>query len=121
MTQTFLLPWPVSCNAIWRAYRGRNILSQPARAWNDIASKELAIQRPKPITGPVSVTIELSPPTKRSYDLDNRIKICLDLMVRSAIIEADNASIVRELHVSVGTGFTGARVTVAPAQAQEAA
>lgn len=114
MKQTFILPWPPSVNSIWRAYKGRNILSQPARIWNDTASKELIIQRPKRVFGPVTVTIELSPPTARSYDLDNRVKIILDLLVRNTVIQADNASIVQELTAKTGSGFTGARVTITP-------
>lgn len=118
--QTFTLPWPPSVNSIWRAYKGRNILSQQARAWNDIASKELIIQKPKPVKGPVSVTIELCPPTKRAYDLDNRVKIILDLLNRCEIIEADDAKIVQHITVKVGT-VPGALVSVSPLPTEQKA
>ena len=65
MTQTFLLPWPPSVNGIWRAVRGRNILSQRYRHWREAASKALLLQRPKPVFGPVRVAIELAPPDRR--------------------------------------------------------
>jgi len=118
-SQTFLLPWPPSVNGMWRAVQGRNILSQRYRLWRDAASKALAIQRPKHVLGPVSVAIELTPPDARAYDLDNRVKPILDLLVASAVIDGDDHRIVREVTVSAGSGFSrghanGARVTVTP-------
>ena len=83
-----------------------------ARVWADRASKELLAQKVRPIKGPVEVDIELCSPTKRSFDLDNRIKAVLDLLVKCYIIEADNHSIVRRITALVGEGFEGARITI---------
>jgi Holliday junction resolvase RusA-like endonuclease len=112
--QTFLLTFPISTNALWRAYRGRNILSAPARAWAKTATAELMVQKVKPIKGPVELAIALSPPTKRAFDLSNRIKLLEDCLVRCGIIEADDSSVVKKVSAELGAGFVGARVTVTP-------
>ena len=111
MSQTFLLSWPPSANSIWRAYRGRNILAARYRAWRDSAGKQLLAQRAKPIPGPVSILIKLCCPTKRAFDLDNRIKPLLDLLVINGVIESDNADIVQSLYVTTGE-TVGAEVTL---------
>jgi len=118
-SQTFLLPWPPSVNGMWRSVQGRNILSQRYRLWRDAAGKALLMQRPKHVLGPVKVAIELSPPDARRYDLDNRVKPVLDLLVANAVIDGDDHRIVREVTVSAREGFArahanGARVTIAP-------
>jgi hypothetical protein len=72
-------------------------------------------QRPKKHLGPVAVAIELGPPDRRNFDLDNRCKALLDLLVMCRVIEADSSDVVRELHIRLGEGFIGARVFVQPA------
>lgn len=114
MKQTFLLPWPVSVNAIWRAYKGRNILAAKARTWLKNAEAELILQKPKPVAGPVALSISLCSPTKHTFDISNRVKQLEDLLVRCGIIEADDCRIVKKLTVEVGEGFVGARVTIEP-------
>jgi crossover junction endodeoxyribonuclease RusA len=112
--QILMLPWPVSTNALWRAYRGKNILSMRARQWADTAGKELAVQKVKAIIGPVELHISLCPPHKRVFDLSNRIKLLEDILVRCGVIEADDSRTVRKVTVELGSGFTGARVTITP-------
>jgi Holliday junction resolvase RusA-like endonuclease len=113
MTQTFLISWPPSVNNIWRAVNGRNILSRRYRSWRESAAKELLlVQKPKPVNGPVRILIELSPPHHHRFDVDNKAKVLLDLLVRCAIIEADDNSTVKELTLRISQGFIGARVTV---------
>lgn len=117
MKQTFHLPWPISVNSLWRAYKGRNILSMKARVWAKDAEKVLAVQNPRAIAGPVMLTICLAPPTKRAFDIDNRPKCLIDLLVRCGVIEADDCRTVKKLTVELGTGFVGAKVTVEPMEA----
>ena len=114
MTDALQIPWPPSTNSLWRARAGRNILSQHYRDWRKTAGLEVMAQRPKKHSGPVSIAIELSAPNKRAFDIDNRSKALLDLLVMCHVIEADDSSVVRELHVRCGEGFTGARVFVRP-------
>jgi crossover junction endodeoxyribonuclease RusA len=115
MTDALQIPWPPSTNSLWRARAGRNILSQRYREWRKTAGLEIMAQRPKKHSGPVSIAIELSAPDRRSFDIDNRSKALLDLLVMCRVIEADSSDVVRELHIRLGEGFTGARVSVRPA------
>ena len=103
-----------AANAIWRSYRGRVVRSANYKAWRDIAGKEILIQRPKKHRGPVDVTIELASPSRRKFDLDNRAKSILDLLVDMQVIQGDDADTVQRLTVFCGQGFVGARISVAP-------
>ena len=58
-TQTLFFPWPPSTNDLWRACKGRNILSARYRSWRDAGTKELMIQRPN--SEPRSTLIGNSP------------------------------------------------------------
>jgi crossover junction endodeoxyribonuclease RusA len=93
-----VLPYPPSVNALYRAVKGRSILSEKYRDWKAEASTALMLQKPKPIAGQVSVIVEMSPPDKRKRDLDNAgFKAILDLLVSFSIIAADDSSVVREI------------------------
>lgn len=93
-----VLPYPPSVNALYRAVKGRSILSEKYRDWKADASTVLMLQKPKPIAGQVSVIVEMSPPDKRKRDLDNAgFKAILDLLVSFSIIAADDSSVVREI------------------------
>lgn len=92
------LPFPPSVNALYRAVKGRTILSAQYRSWQTLAGLTLATQRPEKVTGPVTVTVELTPPDKRKRDIDNAgFKAVLDLLVKHSVIEADDSTIVREI------------------------
>jgi hypothetical protein len=112
---------------MWRALKGRNILSERYRMWREAARKALMAQRPRPVFGPVRIAIVLSPPDARNYDLDNRVKPILELLVAARIILGGDHVTVREITVSAAEGFdragaSGARVTVLPfAAGREAA
>lgn len=120
MTQTFLLPFPPTANHMWkhasRKGAGQHYLSAKYRAWKDAAGKQLLVQRAKSIKGPVRVLIGLCSPTNHAWDLDNRIKPVLDLLVSHLVIEEDNTSIVRGIDITASDQI-GARVTVIPLEA----
>jgi crossover junction endodeoxyribonuclease RusA len=111
-SSTLIISWPPSTNSLWRACAGRNVLSARYRAWRNTAGLELMAQRPKKHSGPVTIAIELSPPDRRSFDIDNRSKALLDLLVMCNVIERDSSDILRELSIRLGEGFSGARVTI---------
>ena len=111
-SQTFLLPWPPSVNAIWRVRHGRNIVAAEYRRWRDAAGKELIIQRPRAFKGPVEVSIRLCAPHNRTWDLDNRVKPLFDLLVNCQVVEGDDHRTIRKYDVATAKGFCGARVTV---------
>lgn len=92
------LPFPPSVNALYRAVGGRSILSERYRKWKAEAGTSLMAQRPKKLTGPVTVLVELNPKDKRRRDIDNAgFKAVLDLLVSMRVIEADDSRCVREI------------------------
>lgn len=96
MGKAICLPFPVSTNAMYRAVKGRSILSARARAWKELAGVEIMSQRPVKHKGPVSIYLEYTPPDKRRRDPDNHLKIVMDALVTSGVIEDDSAVIVKE-------------------------
>lgn len=84
MTQEFILAWPPSLNALYRTVQGRILLSREGRAWKAQAGWELRVQQNQqgqgagPLTGRLAVVIEVYPPNRRAFDLDNRLKVALD-------------------------------------------
>ena len=102
-----LLPWPPSTNSLWRAFKGRNVMSARYRAWITEATRAIGEQQTPYISGPVKVALEFSPPTKRSFDLDNYCKAVLDMLCHANVIEADDKDIVTEITLKLGAGFTG--------------
>jgi len=88
------------------------------RRWQEVAGKEVMRQRPQRHHGPVEVSIELGAPNRRPFDPDNKVKGILDLLVAMRVVESDDREIVRKVSVCEGSGFTGAKVTIAPAEQQ---
>lgn len=117
--QTFHLPFPPTANTMWRHVRaGQHYLSERYRKWRDEAGKELIVQKVKKVRGPVRITIGLCPPTKTPWDIDNRIKPVLDLLVNCMILEEDNSEIVKEITAHVNMpGLIGTQVTITPVSA----
>lgn len=103
---TVRLPWPPSTNRLTRCIQNRAISSREARAWRERASTVLAsIPHPRGYAGDVAVRLEIEPYTFRRFDLDNRLKACLDLLQACGVIEDDDQ--VQELHaykLPVGDG-----------------
>jgi crossover junction endodeoxyribonuclease RusA len=112
MTSSISLPFPPSTNRLWRVVDGRAILSKSYRDWIAAAGVELMAQRPKKHQGPVAVNIRVGMPDGRKRDLDNLQKACLDLLRRHGVIEEDHSGILRDLRISIGEGFVGARIEV---------
>lgn len=88
------LPWPPSTNTLWRnvAIGGgqRTLLSAKARAFLEEAAKQVAVQRAGlRFKGAVMVTCWLHAPTRRSYDIDNRVKALLDAATHGGLWHDD--------------------------------
>jgi crossover junction endodeoxyribonuclease RusA len=97
VTVALVLPWPPSANSLWRAVKGRNIMSARYRDWQYEAGQCVGLQNPPNVKGPVNLTIELTPPDRRRIDLDNRLKAVIDLLVKHRVIEADDNTVVRQI------------------------
>ena len=61
------------------------------------------------------LSIALTPPTKQPFDLDNRCKATIDLLVAHRVIESDDCNTVREITVALGEGeMAGASIEIMP-------
>lgn len=106
-----VLPWPPSLNNMFLNVKGRGrVRSENYRKWAQDAGWLLLSQHPYKFKDPVRVRVELNPPNARAFDLDNRNKALLDLLVEHGVIVDDSNRYVRA--VSVEMVSTGAPCTV---------
>lgn len=92
LTQVIIeLPWPPSANSYYRhvmiplrngKVRSATLLSADGREWLKTVGRLLFSKNIQPVCGPISIEVFLHPPTRRSYDVDNRAKPLLDAMKR---------------------------------------
>jgi Holliday junction resolvase RusA-like endonuclease len=116
---SFTLPMPPSTNSIWRAVKGRNIMSEEYRAWKIEAGQALNAQRPEKHSGRVHVSIVLCAGDNRRRDLDNRLKAPLDLIKAHGVIVDDDSRYVRRLTAEWADEGPECLVTITPAEAPE--
>lgn len=110
---SFILPFPVSVNALWANNGKRRWRTQRYEDWINEAGAEIMRQRPKKFFGPVILTYEFQEgQDNRKRDLGNLEKACTDLLVSHGIIQADDGSIVREIKLKWNHEVCGVRVTV---------
>jgi len=88
------LPEPPSINHYWRVARGIMHLSKDGRRWKNAAHEMARKAGLEKLEGPVAVSITWYR-KRRSGDLDNRIKVVLDVLRGLAYI--DDKQVV-ELH-----------------------
>src|SRR5690606_26540695 len=94
------LPWPPSVNMLYQNVRGKGrVATKEYDAWKREAGWTLLAQRPRKFKVPVTIAIELCAPHNRRFDLDNKNKCLLDLLVRHEVIPADHSGLVREVNV----------------------
>ena len=87
----FKLPFPPSVNTYYR--RGGRVIYLSAKG-RDYKKAVLATLKGlsldgEALTGRLKVRLELSAPTKRKYDIDNRIKATLDALQSAGFIVDD--------------------------------
>lgn len=89
---TLNLPWPPSVNHYWRNLTGRTVISAQGRdyrtrtAWQCRAQRGAAPRLP----GRLAVAITAHPPTRRAFDLDNRLKAILDALAHGGVYLDDS-------------------------------
>lgn len=109
------LPMPPTTNNLFRGNGRRRVKSQGYESWIDAAGWELLRQRPPRIKGPVAVTIEVSDiESSSTWDLCNREKATMDLLVTHGVIQGDHKPIVREFSMRWSAATRGVRVRVQP-------
>lgn len=88
---TLRLAWPPSVNAIWRNVAGRTLLSAKGRQYYDVVSQSVGVQRAgRHISGRAAVAIDLHAPTRRAIDIDNRVKVLFDSIVKGGLLDDDS-------------------------------
>ncbi|WP_241616820.1 RusA family crossover junction endodeoxyribonuclease [Rosenbergiella epipactidis] len=88
-----ILPFPPTVNTYWRFTKTGVLISASGRIFraNAIAAVVEQLKRiPKTITGPVQITLRLSPPDKRRRDLDNYLKAIFDSLTQAGVWEDDS-------------------------------
>jgi crossover junction endodeoxyribonuclease RusA len=106
------LPYPPSANAIWEVARNRIKLTERGRLYRrEVAMCVLnQVGTPEAISGPVSVTVEASPPDGRKRDLDNLCKATLDALTHAKVWGDDSQ--IRELALCWDERSRGGSLTV---------
>ena len=90
------LPYPPSGNNFYSVFRGRKIISEDGRDYQNRASVAIELSNPQAVGGEVRVTLWAFRPRK-SGDIDNIIKPVLDSLTKAGVY-ADDRFII-ELHV----------------------
>ena len=108
----FEVPFPPSVNGLYRVFKGRTIVSKQCREYKKtvIAIMEKLGLANQNIDDRLQVYLELHAPTKRKYDLDNRLKVLLDSLQASGFIVDDEQ--VDSLHVKRGVIMSGGKTIV---------
>ena len=89
------LPWPPSVNRYWRhvavGHQIRAILSREAREYkNAVWTTVMAQRAAQGILWPVSVDVLLTPPDKRTRDIDNYNKGLFDALTEAGVWQGDH-------------------------------
>ena len=110
MRYQFTMPWPPSINGYWRAFRNRQIISKRGRDYRVNAIerlKELGLYQ-ELLSGELSVSIVLNPPTLRRYDVDNFNKALFDSLSHGGFWLDDEQVI--SLHIKKGEKIKGGNI-----------
>ena len=108
------LPMAPTSNNLFLGTGKKRVKTAKYSAWCDAAGWELQLQRPPRIKGPVAVTIEVSEAeSSNTWDVCNREKAPMDLLVTHGVIQGDNRPYVREVCMR-WSSVAGIRITIVP-------
>ena len=82
------LPFPPTSNHMWGFAGKRKYLKKEAHEFRRIV-QEAAVEAQAKISGRIAIFVALYAPTKRKYDLDNRIKALLDALEHAGVFLND--------------------------------
>jgi Holliday junction resolvase RusA-like endonuclease len=115
MSEPLWLPWPPTSNTMFGLRGHHRFVSKKYQEWKDLAAAHIAAQKPTTWVCSVDIHIALTAPTKRKWDIDNRIKPILDVLVTHQIITDDNTNVVRSITaVAANDDRPGATIRVLP-------
>lgn len=108
------LSMPPTTNNLFVGTGRRRVRSPQYNAWINTAGWELTRQRAPRLKGPVAVLIEVSlNESTDTWDVCNREKAPMDLLVTHGVIQGDNRPCVREVCMR-WSSVEGIRITVIP-------
>lgn len=108
---TLELPWPPSINHYWRRHGHVIHVSTAGTRFARLVALAVRSQfASAPIDMPVAILIEAWAATKRSWDVDNRIKPLLDALTRAELWRDD--SVVRDCRIVDRGRCRGGRVVL---------
>ena len=100
-----VLPWPPTGNTAVRHVNGAHYLRPEVTTYRQTVAERVA--RSAPISGQYHLCVELSPPDRRTRDIDNVLKSLLDALVKAKWLPSDSMAYMRQLTVTVRPDFTG--------------
>lgn len=100
---TLHLPWPPSINHYWKhrviGRRAQIYISKEGTEFKQTVKRLIDEMALNTLTGRVMVDIALYAPTLRKYDIDNRVKSCLDALTHAGVWlddeQVDQLSVIR--------------------------
>lgn len=105
-----VLPYPPTANTIWRRVGGMTLLSAKARAYRASVASALTGQGAAPMTGRLSVRIEVHAPDRRARDLDNIPKAALDALTHAGMWRDDSQ--IDDLRITRCNTITGGALRI---------
>jgi crossover junction endodeoxyribonuclease RusA len=84
------LPNPISTNRLYRYVGRRVLISREGRAYREAVAAIIARRRLRPLSGPLAIEIDIHPPNRRMYDLDNRLKCLFDALQHGGAFHDDS-------------------------------
>ena len=82
------LPFPPTVNHMWGFAGKRKFLKKEAHEVRSVV-QDAAVEANAKISGRIAIFVALYAPTKRKYDLDNRIKALLDALEHAGVFLND--------------------------------
>lgn len=82
------LPFPLTVNHMWGQSGHRKYLKQSAHEFRSQVSEAVAEQGIK-LEGRLAIFVSLYAPTRREYDIDNRLKSLLDALQNAGVFDDD--------------------------------
>jgi len=82
------LPFPPTVNHLWGFAGKRKYLKKEAHEFRSVV-QDAAVEANAKISGRIAIFVALYAPTKRKYDLDNRIKALLDALEHAGVFLND--------------------------------
>jgi Holliday junction resolvase RusA-like endonuclease len=84
------LPYPPSITRYWRRVGPRTLVSREGRRFRQQVVATLAACHVEPLTGPLTVEVEISTPDHRRRDIDNFAKALLDALQHGGVYLDDS-------------------------------